>query len=626
MKKMLLTCLVLLVACNMSAQTNVDSLLKVLESQKLTAVEKLKLYSDISDQYIERDNEKCIKYAGEGLKLAEKEKDTEKASFFSNHLGIAYYSKSSYDTSLAYLQKALNLAIEINDKKQECVVNSSMGNLYRRQSNYNEALNYYTKTLTISQNIGDEYYHAIALIGIGCIYRIMANYEKSIKYLEQAAEISKELNLPYLEMNINYNLGMAYNFIRDWEKVLECAKKTNELSLITGEKKFEIGSFYLIVAAYNQMGDTENAHASAQKSVQLAEEYGDKRLLMGTINGLADLYFYHKNYKECAALSLKAWNIDSTDLLSAKNTLDILVSSYIQLGDKERAYYFFSKYKKIIEEQSTQQYNNALAEMEVKFETEKKEIRIGKLEKERILYTWIIFVSIIAMLLLLGLFYFRQRLNKQQIKQLEQGQQLVATQALLDGETAERSRLARDLHDGLGGMLSVVKLNLKEMKHFGIMEEADVERFGKALGMLDQSIGELRRVAHHIMPESLLRYGLKIALEDFCHAIPGAHFQYFGEDPRLDSRVEILIYRCAYELVNNALKHAQATAINVQLMIDNGVVSLTVHDNGIGFNPQTVHAGIGLENIRTRIAIYNGKMNIHSLPETGTEICIEIEE
>jgi signal transduction histidine kinase len=127
------------------------------------------------------------------------------------------------------------------------------------------------------------------------------------------------------------------------------------------------------------------------------------------------------------------------------------------------------------------------------------------------------------------------------------------------------------------------------------------------------------------MPESLMRYGLKVSLEDFCHAIPGAHFQYLGEDPRLDNRLEVLIYRCAYELVNNAVKHARATNINVQLMIDSGIVSLTVHDDGIGFDPQTVNMGIGLENIRSRIAMYNGKMNLHSAPDTGTEISIEIE-
>jgi signal transduction histidine kinase len=215
-------------------------------------------------------------------------------------------------------------------------------------------------------------------------------------------------------------------------------------------------------------------------------------------------------------------------------------------------------------------------------------------------------------------------MSEQKVIQLEQEKQLVATQAVLDGETAERSRLARDLHDGLGGMLSVVKLNLKDMQHYAVIDGPDVARFDKALGMLDQSIDELRRVAHHIMPEALMRYGLKVSLEDFCHAVPGAHFEYLGENPRLDSRLEVLIYRCAYELINNAVKHAKASIINVQLMIDSGVISLTVHDNGVGFDVQSKGNGTGLENIRTRIAAYNGKMTIHSSPEEGTEISIEI--
>ncbi|MDR1553218.1 MAG: sensor histidine kinase, partial [Prevotellaceae bacterium] len=231
-----------------------------------------------------------------------------------------------------------------------------------------------------------------------------------------------------------------------------------------------------------------------------------------------------------------------------------------------------------------------------------------------------------------GILFYRHKLNiqkrkqaEQQIKQLEQEKQLIATQALIDGEAAERSRLARDLHDGLGGMLSVVKLNLKDMKGYSILDNFDIDHFNKAMHMLDQSIDELRRVAHHIMPESLMRYGLKVSLEDFCRAISGAHFQFFGDDADLDNRLKILIYRCAYELINNAVKHANATNINVQLMIDNGLISLSVHDNGKGFDPATVAGGSGLENVRIRVATYNGKMNIYSAPDKGTEISIEIE-
>ncbi len=207
---------------------------------------------------------------------------------------------------------------------------------------------------------------------------------------------------------------------------------------------------------------------------------------------------------------------------------------------------------------------------------------------------------------------------------MEQEKQLIATQSVLDGEAAERTRLARDLHDGLGGLLSVVKLNLKDMKSYTVMD-GTVDRFGTALEVLDESIGELRRVAHHLMPESLMRYGLQVSLEDYCRAIPGANFQYYGDDERLDSRLEVLIYRCTYELVNNAVKYAAATIIDVQLITDNGLVSLSVRDNGCGFDPGKITDGAGLENIRTRVSVYNGKMDIHTAPGNGTEVSIEIE-
>src|SRR3546814_17450097 len=114
-----------------------------------------------------------------------------------------------------------------------------------------------------------------------------------------------------------------------------------------------------------------------------------------------------------------------------------------------------------------------------------------------------------------------------------------------------------------------------------------MHRFNNAIGMLDDSIRELRRVAHHMMPESLLRYGLKVSLPDFCNAISSVEFHYFGSEQRLDSTLEILIYRSAHELVNNSLKHGSAMKINVQLIPEEDRRTLTVQDTGKGLNPES---------------------------------------
>jgi len=281
---------------------------------------------------------------------------------------------------------------------------------------------------------------------------------------------------------------------------------------------------------------------------------------------------------------------------------------------------------------------NHINNLRIQYETEKQNLKIVSLEHEKRSVIWLSIAGGFVLLLALTAFSFlwrwtvqkrrfaeqQQQLAEQQIKQLEQEKRLVATQAVLDGETRERARLARDLHDGLGSMLTGVKLNLLEMKQGAVMEYADVKRFDKALGLLDRSVQEMRRVAHHLMPDSLSRFGLKSAVNDFCNNLPSVHFTYYGDESRFDSKQEVMIYRTIYELVNNALKHAGAMHILVQIMQEPDRIAFTVQDDGCGFNPSTEFQGMGLQNIRTRVASYNGILNMDSQAGEGTEINVEL--
>ena len=139
------------------------------------------------------------------------------------------------------------------------------------------------------------------------------------------------------------------------------------------------------------------------------------------------------------------------------------------------------------------------------------------------------------------------------------------------------------------------------------------------LKQLGDTATELRHVAHHLMPEQLLKNGLSVSLRDLAISVPGAHFSHFGNDGRLSQDVEVVLYRCAYELVNNAVKHAHADRIDIQLMQEEGQVTLTVSDNGRGLDPENQQGGIGLQNIRERISHYHGTMHIVCGKEQGTE-------
>ena len=589
-----------------SQKQNADSLVNILETKRLTASERLDIYSHLCAFYVESDNEKIIKYAGEGLTLAGKEKDRERASFFSYQLGIAYYSQSSYDTSFMYLQKALDLAIETNDQAQEGLIYTSLGNLYRRQTNYEEAINYYIKNKDIAERLNNKNSYAISLVNIGAVYRLTGNIEKSISYLEQAEEISRDLNDIYLQMNVCYNIGMNYTNIKQFEKALEYAQKTKELSIIEGEKKFEIAALYLLASVYNELNDLDNAFACASQCVQLAEEYGDQRLLMGTLIGMGDIYISQKKYNDSKILSLKAWNIDSTDLVYAKDASYNLIVSNIYLGDKEQANYFLSKYNEIITMRNEKQYHDALADMEVKYETEKKEARISSLEKERRMYVWLGVTGVLLAVALWVIYW-------QKLRNARRQHQLIAAESLQEGEIGERARIAEDLHDRLGGSLSAVKIELKNAENLQIISDK-----------IDSCMREVSEITNNIMPRTLRLFGLKAALEDLSVQCLNVQFHFFGEDRRIKYNLEYAVYCCARELVNNALKHSGAEQINVQLVQDRKNISLTVQDDGRGFDEKTVAKGDGLQNIRNRIASCKGKLDIFSSPDRGTEAVIEL--
>ena len=282
-----------------------------------------------------------------------------------------------------------------------------------------------------------------------------------------------------------------------------------------------------------------------------------------------------------------------------------------------------------------------ITQIRSQYDFEKKEQQITLLKKEKeasYLYN-LLLASALVIFLTISFFVIlniRQKrkitqqeltLKEQKIHDLEREKQLIATQMVLQGEETERARLARDLHDGLGGLLSGVKLSMAGIKNNP--EVTDNSQVDKTLQLLDISIAELRRVAHNLMPESLIKYGIHEALSDFCNSISDAsckvNFNFYGQSNRLDKKFENNLYRIAQELINNALKHAQATEIIVQLVQEYNRINLTVQDNGTGFDTRILEKSksSGIANIRSRVESLNGWLEITSDIGKGTEITIE---
>jgi signal transduction histidine kinase len=216
------------------------------------------------------------------------------------------------------------------------------------------------------------------------------------------------------------------------------------------------------------------------------------------------------------------------------------------------------------------------------------------------------------------------------LKSAESDKKLVQT--LLENQQIlekERSRFAKDLHDGLGGLLSGVKLTLSSIPGNIVLSDKNSASFTKAISQLDTTITELRRVAHSMMPEALLRFGLSEAIQDYCDGINESNavrmkFTQIGLNQPLDKPVEVTLYRIIQELTNNSIKHAAAKNIFIQLNKHEQGLMLTVEDDGKGFDASRISKGAGLNNVQSRVDYLNGTMEIISKPGEGAAFTIEI--
>lgn len=626
-------CLLVALLPIISFGQNLDSLEQVLATKGLTDAERIKILDDLNWFYNSIDPERSIDFGKQGLALAGKTDDKKMIATFLKNIGIAYFMGGGHDTALVYLEDAKPMIEQLDDYRMQASVYNAYGNIYRVQSLYDQAIENYLNAAKALEMHDDISKLSLIYSNVGGVYQVMLNYEQALIYFKKAEELA-------IETNDQDGLGSVYVSLSDialyqgkpMKESVDYAEKALGIFQQTGNTLFSNKALQTLAKAYYYHDDYARAEPLAEQAAAEARNLGFDNYTVEALELVSKIHFYQGRYAQSVEAAQAALAIDTTDINPTRAAYATLIVAYAYLGYPELTREYLEKYIKTLDRYANESFQSSLSLMEVKYQTEKKELKIDALEKQRELYIWLGIAGAAILLIALAYAFIRYRLAvsrrklaEEEAQRLAQEKQLVAVQATLDGETAERTRLARDLHDGLGSMLSLVKFNLPRMKgEAAVLETIDVSRFQKAIGMLDDSIQELRRVAHHMMPESLLRYGLKASLTDFCAAIPIADFHYFGDETRLSEKLEIMVYRCIHELVNNALKHAQANQINVQLVQEEDRLSFTVQDDGIGFDQEQTTEGMGLQNVRQRVAAFQGKINIYS-SEQGTEIHVELE-
>jgi signal transduction histidine kinase len=602
------------------------------------------------------------------------------------------YSVQQPDTALYYLDQAATLAQKIGFQPgiAKCQINRSVP--LDKLGRFSECVTACETAIPICERLGMKREMVAAYNNLGNAWDYLGNRWKAIDAFSNALKAMEGVNLPpHFPLTVRNNLARQYNDLHLFDKAIEYGNIALKEATALGDSievaaalqilafaaihtnreaealehcrrimrltKDQEPSLYVFglhnTAMLLSKNNLAEAKQLAQEALELSKQTGNKNGEANALFLLSRLSLYSKQYAAAKTYALAALNIAQSSGISDEMARIYLTLSDLALTEGDIAAY--RNYREIQENMldtlAGRQLVLATQELETRYETEKKEQQIATLERERELQklrlqrknSLIGGLIGVSMLLLLAAFLAvrnlqqRRRLaeqeiniQQQQIIQLKQEQQLNVADAILRGQEDERSRLARDLHDGLGGMLSGVKQSLNSMTGHQILSETAAAALGQVIHDLDQSIGELRHIARNMMPEALVRFGLKDALRDYCdhlrlNSALDVHYQAYGLDNRLPQQTEVILFRIVQELLNNIVKHADATQVLVQLMETDGRISLAVEDNGKGFNPEQLKKapGVGWLNIQSRVDYLGGTLDLKSAPGKGVSVSIE---
>ncbi|MCF3111530.1 histidine kinase [Niabella sp. CC-SYL272] len=554
-----------------------------------------------------------------------------------HRLGYVYLMSAQNDSAIEQFNQSRQLltadTVNLLSKKLYIRSTNNLAFAYDNKGYSEKALELIIAVLPMIEAVKDTVLYAVALHNVSAGLTTMQQYQKAYPYFRKDLSLRIQRGQPD-ELATVYLSGALLMYLMD---SLETSKQYLDQVWIqlnvTGPTKLW-GRYYSYLSFYyTGKKQYDLAAVASKKAFEQLKLYPGRENLYDAYDARKTLAAARGDFlqaREAAYTINKMANEDSVSTYMLSSLKDIAEFSK-QAGDMKTAFHYLAQYTQLKDSIDKQQTALKMNELELRYRSSQKERQILELKTRANMQKLLLWSTMLLLTLTILFFIYRSKQKKiqtaQQLKSLEQTQQLQVSNALLIGEERERSRLARDLHDGLGGMLAGVKLNLSGMVYHYEQHRGSLE-LHPIIDQLDNSVKELRRIARNMMPESLLRSGLQSALKDLCEnlAHPGTIIvlNAFHIQPHIPQQAQLMIYRLIQEIVGNAVKHAQASKIIVQCSQADTTFFITVEDNGTGFDPQREDLeGMGLNNIYSRVQFLKGSIHIDSSPE-GTIINIEL--
>jgi len=658
--------LLLLIAAGSSAQPStpdkyLDSLNQLISKTKSDSI-RSRNYFLLSDYWREQDTVKAKAYLEKGKAFADKYPYM-KAMYYS-YLGNYYLGIDNTKSEINYLKADKELSVfntkEAYQERAGAWHNYAL--VQQHQDDHKGALDaLINHVLPLSKKAEDKIWLGTEYISIAAIFMNIKQYQKAIPYLNQGIEHFQNAPRSQYFLLVNAYLTAADNYsglenYKLTKKYLDLAKtlldKSKNIVSHYRIEVFELDYYKCATTYFVATKQHQKALQHADEAIKLAKELNDNYSLQEIAFDKHTILIEQKRYPEAEKILIDLVNLKETTSLTQNRlkTFDALANLYHTTGNMTKAYAWLKKSKSLGDSLSESKLKTDISNLEIKYKTAEKERKIVSLNaanenannkiRQNLLLNWLLgLISLfLLVIIILGWFFYRnskklavqkELYHQQQLRDIERQRQIDVVQVMLETKEDEQNRVARDLHDGLGGMLSTAKVNLTHYTQEK-NNNTDVELENIVI-QLENAITELRRIAHNMIPGMLLKLGLEAALRDLCDTLSTQNldivFQWLNIQAEPPVQEQITIYRIVQEALANAVKHANAKNILLQCTQSEHIFFISIDDDGKGFNADKplTNQGMGLKNMKSRVEHLNGTIEILSKEnEQGTSINIEL--
>lgn len=591
--------------------SNTDSAIHLLEEAlhinkkyEMANIE-VKILAQLAQCYIRKgDFYKTINYLDTAFAKVKEVNDPDLVAILHNASAIIYQQNGKFSKSIYHYFEGLNSLNEAGLSKslRAAKLYSNLAGLFILLEEPKQSLQFLNEAKTILDPSNQE--HKMTLAYVLCNSGIIkASTQQSDAYseLERSLAFSKEINDPYLSNKILVNLSdlslNAKNYIavdNQLEEALQMAKRTkNPISMLLTD--YGIGHSQVIRKEYAK------AIVNLEKAYQasIAIDYNDALLII--TKELKDAYSAIGNYEKAFEFQERYLKRkDDVQQTQKKQTFELLLQYQAAEKDKELA-------------KSQLEINQHESRIKM------KNIWIG-------VFVVGMFLLLILLLIMLTNYRNKQKLQNEKIKNVEQQRDMEKLSAAFEGEERERTRISRDIHDGVMSTFATVRMKIKKLET-ELPNLSESNDYSSTMHLFDKATNELRMTAHNLMPDLLLEDGLMKAVYYYAKSFEENSgikilVESFGEEVELPQNFLLFLYRAIQELIQNVIKHAEASQILIQIIFGNATLNITVEDNGKGMSVGN-QEGIGLKSLRNRTKLYNGTLNIESRTGEGTSVTLD---